>query len=115
VDFSAQNHSKHRVVLLETVFGKYRQEYESTDVDDCNLYKNKYTCLVGSLYKVIGVLNTICKVCVMLCCMMFEISQRSCRDRSRTHDRICMIHGLVSLLILNPLMSCCPTETDLNS
>ena len=42
----------------------------------------KFTSLVGALCKTICVLSTICKVCVMLCCMVCEISQGSCLDHS---------------------------------
>jgi hypothetical protein len=41
-----------------------------------------YTCLVGALWKVIFILSTTYKVCVMLFCTLCEITQRSCRDRS---------------------------------
>ena len=39
-------------------------------------------CLVGDLFKVIGILSTTYKVCVMWCCTLCGIAQGSCRDRS---------------------------------
>ena len=55
------------------------------------LCENKGTCLVRALCKVIGLLRTIAKVCVLLCCM----SSHEDRDVIVPNELISMINGLV--------------------
>ena len=82
-----------------SAFGTLSQEYcyknrtRDVVVSFCcpKLCENNGTCLVRALWKVIGLLRTIAKVCVLLCCMS------SLEDRVVIvpHELTSMIHGLV--------------------